>query len=741
MRVLWQDLCFGARMLINKPGFTLIAILTLALGIGANTAIFTIVNAVLLRPLPYPESERLMEIGRAFGYPYVDALSEPKFVFLRDNANSFEGITAIQGAGSLYLSDESQAEYVNGLRVTADFFRVLEVAPARGRAFTAAEDSPGGERVAILSDGFWRRRFGKDEAVVGKSIELNGVRHEIIGVMPASMEYAGYYAGAHEVLLPMRVNPASQNEGHNWEVVGRLRSGVTVDQARAEAENLFKNFSAAYPKQVQRNETFGVQNWRSNITGGVRELLWILLGAVTFVLLIACANVANLQLVRAASRQKEMAIRRALGASAWRLVLQLLTEGLLLALLGGAAGLLLTFWGLDAMLGLVPEGMIPRAAEIGTDWHVLLFALVTSLVTGILFGLAPALQTARIDINNVLKDGGGEPGSRFVRGWLARWLSGSRRGRLRTAIVVVLEVALAVALTVGAGLLLRTFANLRNVEMGFDARQILSFSISPRGRNYESVTSINELYRRGLEELRRLPGVESVALTNQLPLDSKFNLPFRLAGQSEWSGSAEYRIISPDYFNTMKMVVRRGRTFNKDDKAGTEPVIIINEALARRSLRGADSIGRQLCAGCEYGDPSQRQVVGVVNDTKQRSLIDSAPPTVFIPLSQAPASMSDLLRGSSFVIRTTGDPMRLAGTIRETIHRLDPALPVRNSAITGTDRRPFGRAAAFQPLAADTLRLARPHAGGHRDLRSSGLQRLTTDARDRTPNGARCAAA
>ena len=664
MHTLWQDMRYSIRLLVKKPGFTLIAFFTLAFGIGANTAIFTVVNAVLLRPLPYPGSERLMEAGRAFpGSDDVSALSEPKFVYLRDNNQSFEALTATQGLGSnTYLFDESQTEYIRGLMVSADFFHVLGVLPARGRPFTKEEDSPAGERVVILSDGLWRRRFGSEPGIIGKRITLSGNAYAVVGIMPPGFEYFG----AQDVFVPMQVNPASKNEGHNWTVIGRLKQGVTTDQARSELNLLFEKFSATYPQQTQRSETFGARNWRVNMTSDVRELLWILLGAVSLVLLIACANVANLQLTRAAARQKEMAIRMAVGGGSWRLIRQLLTEGVVLALMGGLGGLLLAIWGLDAMRTLLPEGMIPRADEISLDWRVLAFCLAVSLLTGIVFGLAPALQMLRVDVNRALKEGASKIGA------------GSARGRLRSVLVVI-EVALALALTVGAGLLLRTFANLRSVEPGFETRNLLSFQISPRAKNYDTVAKINDLYLRGLERFRVLPGVEAVAVTNKLPLDAQFNFPYRLAGQSEFAGAVQYRLITPDYFRVMRMAVREGRQFDQNDKIGTEPVVIVNEAFARRNFVGAEPLGQQLCIGCErYGDPAMRRIVGVVNDTKQRSLGEPSPATVFIPLTQAPEGASGILRQSSFVLRTTGDPLLLSATIRSEMRQLDPSLPVRN---------------------------------------------------------------
>ncbi|HEY3026115.1 MAG TPA: ABC transporter permease [Pyrinomonadaceae bacterium] len=660
MGTLLKDLRYGIRMMLKKPGFTLIAFFTLALGIGANTAIFTVVNAVLLRPLPYPGSEKLMEVGRAFpGNDFGSNVSEPKFVFLRDNNQSFEAVTATVGMGSnTYLSDESQTEYIRGWRVSAEFFRVLGVLPARGRGFTKEEDSPAGERVVILSDGFWRRRFGSETGIIGKTITLNDNAYAVVGIMPPGFEYFG----AQDVFVPMGVNPASKNEGHNWTVIGRLKQGVTTDHARSELNLVFEKFRATYPKQAQENETFGARNWRLNMTGNVRELLWILLGAVSLVLLIACANVANLQLTRAAARQKEMAIRMALGGGSWRLIRQLLTEGVVLALIGGCGGLLLAIWGLNAMRTLLPEGMIPRADEVSLDWRVLVFCFAVSLLTGIVFGLAPALQILRVDVNGALKEGAGKIGA------------GSVRGRLRSVLVVV-EVALALALTVGAGLLLKTFANLRNVEPGFEAQNLLGFQISPRGKNYDTVAKINDLYLRGLERFRGLPGVEAAAVTNKLPLDAWFNLPYKLAGKSEWTGSTEYRLVSPDYFRVMKMAMRQGRPFHENDTIGAEPVVIVNEAFARRNFANDEPLGRQLYAGF---DPAMRRVIGVVNETKQRSLDVAAPATVFIPFTQAPEGMSGVLRQSSFVLRTTGDPLLLSAAIRSEVGQLDPGLPVRN---------------------------------------------------------------
>lgn len=647
---------------MRRKGFTAVVIITLALGIGANTAIFTLVNSVLLRPLPYPESEKLMIVGRySVETGAVTDLSPPKFIFLRDNVQSFKALTATQERLTDYLSDENQTDYIRSLVVSADFFRVLGVQPASGRVFTAKEDSPAGESVVILSDGLWRRRFGGDAGLIGRPITINSLNYTVIGIMPPNFEFLG----PHDVFLPLRTDPATQNEGHNYNVIGRLKDNVTTDQARSELKLQFDTFQAAHPNWVKENETFGVTSWRSSITGSIRELLWILLGAVTLVLLIGCANIANLQLTRAMARQKEIAIRRSLGAGKWRLIQQLLIEGLLLALVGGLIGLLLARLGVGALLTLAPPGIIPRASEINLDWRVLTFTLGASFLTGIIFSLAPALQTLRLDVNHALKEGSGRTGAP------------PGRGRLRSALVVV-EVALALALSIGAGLLLRTFVNLYGVNPGFEARNVLTFEISPRGKNYDSVPKLSDFYRRGLERFSALPGVETAALTNKLPLDAQFNLPYKLMGQTKFAGAAQYRVISPEYFRVMKMTIQQGRAFGESDRVNSEPVIIVNETFVRANFAGVDPLGQQLCAGCEYGDPAMRRIVGVTNETKQKSLTETAPPAVFVPLTQAAEGVKGTLRQCNFILRTQGDPTLLSASIRHEVRQLDPTVPMRN---------------------------------------------------------------
>ncbi|MGH9842459.1 MAG: ABC transporter permease [Blastocatellia bacterium] len=664
MQTLWQDLRYGARMLLKKPGFTLIAVITLGLGIGANTAIFSVVNAVLLRPLAYPEAERLMRIGRAYQPGQVYPSSEPKFQYWRDHNQSFEAMTAMQGAPEINLSGGAEPEYVRGLRVSHEFFRVMGVNPALGRGFTKEEERPDGERVAVLTDGLWRRRYGADAGIIGSRIMLNHQSYTVAGVMPPGFRFLWPI----DVFTPLQLRPDSQSGGHSFTVIGRLKPGVTEAQAAAEMKHVAENFRASYPRLIQQNETINVASAQALMVGDARRPLLVLLGAVGFVLLIACANVANLQLAQQSARRRELAIRLALGAAWKRVARQLFTEALLLALAGGVAGLLLAWWGVELLKTLIPTGLIPRAEEIGFDWRVLAFNLGAAVFTGLFFGLAPTLQAKRVDVNHALKEGSG-------RGAAAA----SRQG-MRGALVIT-EVALSLSLLVGAALLIRTFANLRQVETGFDPRNAMTFQMTLSGANYDTTAKTAEFYRRALERLRALPGVEAAAVTSNLPLQAQFNLSFTLAGQTEQSGSAQYRVITPDYFRAMKMAVRQGRAFTEADSAGAEKVIIVNEAFARGAFPNANPLGQRLCAGCGFGDPAMRAIVGVVSDTKQFDLASSSPATVFVPVAQIPDQLLSQIRqyaGTNFVLRGAGDPLASAAAVKREMLSLDPSIPIRN---------------------------------------------------------------
>jgi putative ABC transport system permease protein len=657
MESLWQDLRYGARGLLKSPGFTLVAVLTLALGVGATTAIFSVVNAVLLRPLPYPEADRLVYVGQLYRSGLAGS-GEPKFLFWREQARSFEALACYSGYGGAggNLAGGSEAEYVRGVRVSEDFFRALGVDPALGRAFTHEEDQPGGPSVAILSDGLWRRSFGGDTALIGKTVTLNDRAVTVVGVMPPDFRL-GSDAG---LFVPMRAR-AGANVDPNATVVGRLKPGVTLEQAQSELKVIAEKYRAAFPRQMLEGETVGAEPYQELFTQDVAKYLWIVLGAVSFLLLIACANVANLQLTRASARRREIAVRMALGAGGGRIARQLLTEGLVLALAGGAAGLLLALWGTRLLSALIPQGVLPSVAEVSVDWRVLAFAFGASVLTGLLFGLAPAWQARKVDVNSALKDSPGK--------------GATGRGRLRGALVVS-EVALSLVLLVGAGLLIRTFANLLRVAPGFDPHNVLTFQIDLNGERYDTTGEAAAFYRDALERIRRLPGVEAAALTNKLPLDWQFNMPVFLAAQPDQAQSVQVRMISPDYFRVMKIDVRQGRPFAEADDSSAPPVVLVNEAFVRRFFGGQDPFAQRLTVGRGTDDPS-RQVVGVVADIKQQGLDRPSPPMVFVPIAQVPDKLMATVRtftSTNFVVRTTVEPLGLTQVVKREIAALDSTL-------------------------------------------------------------------
>jgi predicted permease len=663
MRTLIQDLRYGLRAMSKSPGFTLVAVLTLALGIGANTAIFSVVSAVLLRPLPYPEAERLVYVGQQYRGEFSGS-GEPKFLFWREQSRSFEALACYSGYGGAggNLAGGREAEYVGGLRVSEDFFRALGVYPSMGRPFTHDEDTPGGPRVAILSDGLWRRSFGADKDLIGKTVQLNGQPLTVVGIMPPQFRFS---SGA-DLFVPMRAQ-AGHNVDPNAEVVGRLKPGVSLQQAQAELKVIAEKYRAAFPGQMRENESVGAEPYQDLFTEGVAKYLWIFLGAVSLLLLIACANVANLQLSRATSRQREIAVRMALGASGVRIVRQLLTEGLLLALAGGAAGLLIAAWGMEVLTALIPQGFLPRVAEVRLDWRVLVFALAASVLTGLLFGAAPAWQARKTDVNASLKKSAGR--------------GASARGRLRGALVVT-EVALSLVLLVGAGLLVRTFTNLLAVAPGFDPRGVLTFQVNLGGERYNTTEKSAAFFRDALGRISRLPGVEAAAVTNRLPLDWQFNMPVNFPEKPEQGQSLQVRMITPDYFRAMKIDVRQGRAFDDGDSPSGQPVIVVNEAFAQRFYAEQSALGQRLSVGRGVDEPV-RQVVGVVGDIKQQSLDRPAPPMVYVPVQQASDKLMATMRtfnATNFVVRTTGEPSGLTPAIKREIAAVDPALPLSHVA-------------------------------------------------------------
>ncbi len=668
-----QDLRHALRMMLKSPGFTAVALLALALGIGASSAIFTLVNAVLLRPLPYPDSERLFLVVRQYRQSRNETVSIPKIDYWRKHSQAFESLTAFDviGAGYNLSSAEGEPERVRGVRVSADFFRVVGVFPVLGRGFLPEEDLPGGRRVVVLSDGLWRRRFGADPGLLGRSVILGGEPYTVVGLMPRGFEFVPE-ADLWTTLQPV---VKTTDQANYLACLGRLKPGITVGQARAEMERLAVQFRQQYPDLMGRNQSFGVFSLHEEVAGNIRPALLVLLGAVGCVLLIACANVANLLLARAATRAKEVAIRTALGASRLRLLRQLLTESAVLALAGGALGTVLGFWGLKALLVASPAG-IPLV-RITLDARVLGFTLAVSLLTGILFGLAPALRASRPDLNETLKEGTG------------RATAGSPRSRLR-GLLVVSEIALALVLVVGAALLIETYLRLRNVPPGFDPRRVLTMQMSLTGPRYAHTAQVDSFFRQVLQRLETLPGVEAASSVTNLPLEQGPDLPFNIEGRTDTDNNpgAQWRAITPNYFRAMRIPLRRGRHFTDSDTGQSPAVVIVNEALVRRYWprfpAGEDPVGQRITIGRlmgkDFGDRT-REVVGVVGDIKEVGLDRAAPLTLFVPCSQVPTSFTPLLNRllpATWVVRTAGEPLRMTTAIQREIRAVDRQQPVSN---------------------------------------------------------------
>ncbi|MBS1786888.1 MAG: ABC transporter permease [Acidobacteria bacterium] len=665
MTTLIQDIRYGIRMLVKQRGFTLVALLTLALGIGANTAIFSVVNAVLFRSLPFPEAERLIFIGQSFRGNGPAGTGEPKFMFWHEQSQSFEAMACYSGFGGARgnLSGGNEAEYVHGLRVSEEFFRVFGVSPVLGRTFTKAEDTPGGERVAILSDGLWQRRFGGRRDLIGQTVSFNDNPVTVIGIMPPDFRFGS----GVDLFVPMQAQIGS-NVDPNAEVVGRLKPGVTIEQAQAELQLIAENFRASHPREMRDGESIASRPYQEMFSAPLKQYLWMLMAAVGLLLLIACANVANLQLVRASARQREIAVRMALGAGNGRIVRQLVVEGLLLALIGGAVGALLAVWGTNLLVAVMPDGLLPgEFVEITMDWRVLLFAFGAATVTGLLFGLAPAWQARKVDVNSTLKEGGNK--------------GSAPRNRLR-GVLVVTEVALSLVLLVGAGLLARTFANLMGVEPGFDPHNVLTFQTVLDGPRYDTTQKSAAFYREALERVRHLPGVESAAVINKLPLDWQFNMPVLFTDKPDQFQSVQVRMVSPDYFRVMKIPLTQGRAFTDADNEASQPVAIVNEAFVRKFYEGQNPYARQFTIGNRTND-QPRQVVGVVADVKQMGLDKPALPTVFAPIPQFPDKLMAVIRTFTpayFTVRTMAPPRSFVESIKREIAGIDATMALSQIA-------------------------------------------------------------
>ncbi|HEX8336198.1 MAG TPA: ABC transporter permease [Pyrinomonadaceae bacterium] len=671
MRTLWQDVKYGARALWKSPGFTAVAVLAVALGVGANTAIFSVVNTVLLRTLPYGNAERLVALytGRGPDAP-GGPLSYPDLLDYRAQAQSFEYVAGYQGVGTVMsLGQGDEPERVRGTEVMADLFPALGVRAALGRVFTREEDVEGAPDVLVISDGLWRRRFGSDPNVVGREVRLGlaGRAATVIGVMPPGFKFPPDEAEALDYYAPfVAQNAKSSKDSMNNRgsvfipTVAKLRDGVPFEQAAAEVEAVAGRIAAEYP-DTSANRRARVVRLHEDLVGQVRPALLMLLGAVGLVLLIACANVANLLLARAASRGREIAVRTALGATRARVARQLLTESLLLSLAGGAAGLLLSVWGVEAIIKLSPS-TVPRLAETSIDARVFLFALGVSLLTGIVFGLAPALSASKTDLAESLKEGG--------RGGTA----GARRNRLRSALVVS-EVALSLVLLVSAGLLIKSFRQLVTTDPGYSPERVLAVTVALNTKRFADDDSRAGYFREAVARIRQLPGVESAGLTRLLPLGRNdiFN-SFQIAGRPPFAPgerrSARSYTISPDYFRVLGIPLRRGRAFAESDGKNSKPVIVVNEAFARLYFPGQEPLGQHVVIDGPDDKPlPPREVVGVVGDIHFQRFDDEKQPEYYVPFEQSPSASTQV------VVRARGgDAAALTSPVRAALKGVDPNL-------------------------------------------------------------------
>lgn len=656
-----QDLRYGLRMLLKKPVFTLIAVLTLAVGIGANTAVFSVVNSVLLRELPFIDSDRLVTIAET--HPELPRLqvATPDFKDWQQQAQSFEDMAAYSSKSlrNLVLTDAGEPEQLQGVCVTQNFFPLLGIGPALGRNFLPEEEQPGSDRVVIISHSLWQRRFAADQNLTGSQVRLDGENHTVIGVMPQGVQLPL----EADVWLPIsRLRPEEVNNRvyHALEVVARLKPGVTVEQARTEMESIAVRLQQAYPAT---NKTIGVSLTllHEQLTGNIRPALLALFGTVAIVLLITCVNVSNLLLARAASRQKEVALRAALGAGRLRLFRQFLTESLMLASLGGVCGLLLAMWAVPllraSLPGVVPD-QIPGLKSVSVDMRVLGFTLITAMSAGILFGIIPGLQLSRLNINQTLKESGKA--------------SSGRAHRRATRTLVIAEVALAMVTLIGAGLLVRSFQRLLQVDPGFRSDHLLSAQLALPATKYQQYSQVKDFHQRLLTNIAALPGVDQAATIDNFPLaSSNAKTRFAIEGAPPPEPGqfpvAQIRGISPHYFDVMKIALKSGRNFTEDDIANDRNFYVINETMARRYFPGEDPVGKKIVMGVLSPTPTVIPIIGVVADVKDLGLDAPVEPELYYP---------GFNNQQLLMIRTTGEPAGVAASVRQAVRATDSEQPV-----------------------------------------------------------------
>src|SRR6266480_549317 len=661
-----QDLRFGLRMLLKNPGFTIVAVIALALGIGANTAIFSVVNTVLLRPLPYKDPDRLAmvwEDNSKQGFPR-DTPAAANYIDWRDQNHVFEGMAAMVEI-SFNLTSAGEPERIDGHRVSANLFSLLGINPQLGRAFLPEEDQPGANHVVIMSHGLWQRQFGADPAIIGKPINLNGESFTVVGVMPRGFQFP---RRADQLWIPIAFDTTEARErgNHYLQVIARLKPGITLERTQAEMTTIAGRLEQQYTKT---NTSIGavVTPLHEHVVGDIKPALLILLGAVAFVLLIACANVANVLLARAAVRQKEIALRLALGAGRARLIRQFLTESVLLAVLGGGVGLLLSIVGLSVLRRFIPPN-ISQAQAITIDAKVLIFTVLVSLATGLIFGLAPAMQAANFNLNETLKESGRDSGA------------GSRGNRIR-GLLVISEVAVSFILLIGAGLLINSFLRLRNVDPGFRADKALTMKIVLSQARYGDKEQRGIFYSELIRRVETLPGVISAAVATNLPLTETGNsVGVSIEGRADPAPDRVpiviTRIISPRYFETMGISLLKGRAFTEEDKTDSPSVVVISEATARDFWPGEDALGKHIKVGSgSNNDNKWLTVIGVVKDVRQFELVVEPKPQMYLPFTQA-----NFFEPRALVVKTNLEPLSLAATVRKTVWEIDKDQPVSDIA-------------------------------------------------------------
>jgi len=658
MEQIWQDVKYGARMLLKSPGFTLVAVLTLALGIGANSAIFSVVNAVLLRPLPYPNADRLVFLTEWSQQVPNMSFSFEDFKDVRDQNKVFESVVASRSQGWV-LTGLQETEQLNGRAASSGLFATMGIQPILGRAFTPDEDKPGGQKVVLLGEGFWTRRFARDPGVLGRQLQLDNVSYTVIGVMPGNLHRS---MQLNDVWTPLMQDEGTQG-GPNQRgshpgiyLAARMKPGITVEQARAEVVGIAQRLAEQYPNSNAK-QSMTVVSFLDAVVGDLRSALWVLLGAVVFVLLIACSNVANLLLARAAARQKEIAVRTALGAGRRRIIRQLLTESVLLSVVGGVLGMALAYGGVRALVAITPANT-PRMDEVRLDGAVLAFTMLLSIGTGLVFGLFPALQSSKSDTAETLKEGG--------RGASA----GVARHRVRSALVIA-EVSMALVLLVGAGLMLRSFMQILDADPGFNPERVMTASFSLPDAKYSDPAKARLFIDSVVKKVQAIPGVDSAATT--LPLLGGFQNGFVAEGQPEprpgQFPSTDVTRITPDYFRAMGMPIQKGRAFTDMDIAGQPLVCIVDETMVQTYWPGQDPLGKHIRFGANVQNP-QMTIVGVVPHVKNYGVDQESRVEIYLPVMQNTRGFA------TFVIRTAGDPGAVTSAVRQALASVDPDIPL-----------------------------------------------------------------